>query len=65
MARGRHGVEVGLGPFPRTGCALARAGDATAGARGPQVGTARRQPGVWALITLSKTSLPFSTRSAP
>jgi PadR family transcriptional regulator, regulatory protein PadR len=25
MAPGRHGIEVGLGPFPRTGCALARA----------------------------------------
>ena len=31
-----HIVEVGLGPCPRTGCALARAAEGSAGGRAPQ-----------------------------
>jgi PadR family transcriptional regulator, regulatory protein PadR len=33
---GLHDVEVGLWPFPRTGCALARAADGSGGRCGPQ-----------------------------
>jgi PadR family transcriptional regulator PadR len=33
---GLNDVEVGLGPFPRTGCALARAAEGSGGGRRPQ-----------------------------